>query len=478
MRTAPLTASIVPRPDRAGWCLKGRAMIATTTLNPYLSGNFAPVSRERDDNELEVTGAIPPEINGLLLRNGPNPVVMPDPAAYHWFQGDGMLHGIELADGRARYRNRWVRTPQACAALGEPAPPGPPEANGLPSVANTSVVAHAGRLYALVESSLPTEVRPDLSTVGAFDFDGRLRGSFTAHPKFDTTTGEMLIFGYDMFKAPYVTYHVVDAAGQLVRSVGIDIPGPVMMHTFAVTSTRIVWLDLPVVFDLDLVGQRPFPFIWRPEHGARVGVMSRDDPAAAVTWIDIDPCYVFHDMNAYDRPDGNIALDVVVWPDMFATDLYGTGSSSANLERWTIDPSAGTVLTRRLDDVNQEFPRINDLYQGRPYRYGYSTGVDIGATWFRVGALQKYDLTLERAERHDVGPGRAAGEPVFVPASDSTSEDAGWIVSVVYDASRDASDVIVVDATNFSAPPVATIHLPERVPFGFHGSWLSDRTLG
>jgi carotenoid cleavage oxygenase len=453
-------------------------MSATTTFNPYLTGNFAPVQQERDDDELAVTGAIPPGINGLLLRDGPNPIVAPDPAAYHWFQGDGMLHGIEVAGGHARYRNRWVRTPQACAGLGETAPPGAPEPTGLVSVANTSVVAHAGRLYALVESNLPTEIRPDLSTVGAFDFGGQLRGSFTAHPKVDPATGEMLFFGYDLFNVPYVTYHVVDAAGELVGSVGIDIPGPVMMHTFAVTATRVVWLDLPVVFDLDLLGQRPFPFIWRPELGARVGVMSRGEEPAAVTWIDIDPRYVFHEMNAFDRPDGTIALDVVVWPDMFATDIYGPGSSSAKLERWTIDTVAGRVGARRLDDVNQEFPRINDLHQGRPYRYGYSTEVDVGPTWFRAGGLRKHDFAADRAEHHAVGPGRAAGEPVFVPAFDDSGEDAGWVLSVVYDAGRDASDVIIVDATDFSAPPVATIHLPQRVPFGFHGTWLADRSLG
>src|SRR6516225_9003423 len=261
--------------------------VTTLTVNPYLQGNFAPVRQERDDDGLEITGSIPPELNGLLIRNGPNPVLDPDPSMYHWFIGDGMLHGIELSGGKARYRNRWVRTPQARGALGEAVSNGATELKGLPPApANTSVVRHAGRIFALVEVALPTEVSSDLSTLGPFDFDGRLAGAFTAHPKIDPATGEMLFFGYG-FTEPYVNFHVVDANGALIRSQGIDIPSPVMMHTFVVTATRVVWLDLPVVFDLNLFGHQPFPFTWRPENGARVGVMSRSSNDAKVVWIDI-----------------------------------------------------------------------------------------------------------------------------------------------------------------------------------------------
>jgi carotenoid cleavage dioxygenase len=407
---------------------------------------------------------------------------------YHWFIGDGMLHGIELSGGKARYRNRWVRTPEARAARGKAVSEGgrgeqPDDGGGhlydpqSGSVANTSVVRHAGRIFAVVEVALPTEVSSDLSTLGPFDFDGRLQGAFTAHPKFDPATGEMLFFGYG-FTEPYVNFHVVDANGVLIRSQGIDVPSPVMMHTFAVTSTRVVWLDLPVVFDLNLFGQQPFPFTWRPENGSRVGVMSRRNDDPKVVWIDIDPCYVYHEFNAYDDVDGNIILDVVVYPHMFATDLYGPGSTSPSLQRWTIDPVAGRVAMNHLDDVSVEFPRINDRFSGVPYRYGYSTELEVGPTWWKLGGLRKHDLLLSRAERHDVGPGGAAMEPVFIPAGDDNGEDAGWVVSVVDDPARDASDVIVVDATDFSGPPAAVIHLRQRVPFGFHGAWISGASLG
>jgi carotenoid cleavage oxygenase len=450
----------------------------TVTVNPYLAGNFAPVRDERDDSGLAVTGAIPPDLDGLLLRNGPNPILDPDPGRYHWFNGDGMLHGIELAGGRARYRNRWVRTRAACQALGEPAPAGPPEVNGLPVSANTNVVAHAGRIFALVESSLPTEVRAELSTIGATDFGGRLTTPFTAHPKIDPVSGELVFFGYDL-AAPYLRYHVVDAAGALARSEAIDLPRSVMIHDFGVTATRVVWLDLPVVFDSDLVDRQPFPFSWQPEYGARVGVMPRSDGNGELVWVDLEPCYVYHVLNAYDAAEGTLVIDVVRYPDMFATETYGPGASrGTRLERWTIDPTSGAVTSDTLDDTSQEFPRINDRYLGRQHRYGYTSETTIGASWAGHDSLRKHDLVAGTTERHNVGPGRAAGEPVFATAPTHRGEDDGWILSVVYDAARDASDVIVIDATNFQAAPVATIHLPRRVPFGFHGSWIPGASLG
>jgi len=451
--------------------------MAEAPTNPYLVGNFAPVRDERDDAGLSVTGAIPPELDGLLLRNGPNPILDPDPAAYHWFLGDGMLHGIELSNGHARYRNHWIRTRAACEALGEPAPAGPPEVNGIPSSANTHVIAHAGRIYALVESSLPTEVHPDLSTVGATDLGGRLTTPFTPHPKTDPTTGELVFFGYDL-SPPYLRYHVVDPGGVLVRTEAIELPGSVMMHDFGVTATQVVWLDLPVVFDANLAGRQPFPFTWQPEHGARVGVMPRSGGNTDVTWIELEPCYVYHVLNAYDTADDNVVIDVVRYPDMFATDGYGIGASvPPRLDRWTIDLSARTVAIETVDDASQDFPRINDRYAGRQHRYGYTSEIKVGKSSADHGSLRKHDLVHGGTERHEVGPRRAAGEPVFAAAASDTGEDSGWVLSVVYDAGRDASDVIIVDATNFKAAPVATIHLPRRVPFGFHGAWIPGASL-
>jgi len=447
--------------------------------NPYLTGNFAPVRDERDDPDLEVTGSIPAGLDGLLLRNGPNPVVDPDPASYHWFLGDGMLHGIELTGGKAHYRNRWVRTSEACAALGESPPVDAlPPVNGLGAKANTHVVTHAGRIFALVESSLPTEVRADLSTVGATDFDGTLTTPFTAHPKLDPMTGELHFFGYDYFGPPFLRYHVLDARGALVRTEPIAIPGPVMMHDFAITNRSVVFLDLPVVFDMALVGKQPFPFTWRPERGARVGVMPRTGASDDVAWCEIEPCFVYHPLNAYDDADGNVVMDVVRYPDMFRAEVFGPGATaSPTLDRWTIDPAKRSVATEHIDDVGQEFPRIDERLTGRVHRYGYTVEVAVGEHWNGLGGLRKHDLVAGTVERHEPGDGRQASEPVFVPASPDAGEDEGWILSVVYDAGRDSSDLVIVDATDFTAPSVATVHLPRRVPFGFHGSWVGGVSL-
>jgi carotenoid cleavage dioxygenase len=449
--------------------------MSTAVENRYLVGNFAPVQDEVTATDLPVQGAIPNELRGRLLRIGPNPIAA-DPAAYHWFTGDGMIHAIELRDGAAAsYRNRWVRTDQAISLLGENPIPGQPD-DVFPvgsSVANTHVVAHAGKILALVEVCLPTEVRPDLSTVGRYDFGGKLRSPMTAHPKMDPVTGEMLFFGYDPFGPPWLRYHVVDAAGTLVRSEDIDIRGPSMVHDFAITERHVVFFDLPVVFDFDLVGKRPFPAAWKPEYGARVGVMPRDGGNADVRWFDVELCYVFHPLNAYDE-NGSVVVDVARHPKMFDRDIYGPAEQPPTLDRWTIDLEGGKVIEERIDERPQEFPRVDDRVVGRRHRYGYATHFGIDDEGIQLGGLVKHDLRRGTSEARSFGRGTHAGEGVFVPSSVDAAEDEGWVLAVVYDETRDASDLIVVDATDFSGPPVATVRLPQRVPFGFHGSWVPD----
>ncbi len=166
-------------------------------------------------------------------------------------------------------------------------------------------------------------------------------------------------------------------------------------------------------------------------------------------------------------------IDVARFVDSYATDMFGPGSSAPpTFERWTIDPTARKVSTALLDDSPREFPRINGRYAGRQHRYGYTAEAIVSPTSLNLGNLTKHDLDRGTAERHDVEKGCAASEPVFAATPDDTGEDAGWVLSVVYHPARDASDVIIIDATNFAAPPVATIHLPRRVPHGFHGAWI------
>ena len=213
----------------------------------FRSGNYAPVADELTEFDLPVEGAIPAELDGWYLRNGPNP----RQATAHWFSGDGMIHGVRSrAGGPPWYRNRWVRTDSFAKSF--PLYNADGTRNLRASVANTHVVNHAGKTLALVESSLPYEITNDLETLGAYDFGGKLVDSMTAHPKICPTTGELHFFGYGNIFAPHVTYHRADANGELTVNRPLDVPALTMMHDFALTAEHVIFMDLPIVFNLDI----------------------------------------------------------------------------------------------------------------------------------------------------------------------------------------------------------------------------------
>jgi carotenoid cleavage dioxygenase len=422
-------------------------------------GNYAPVADELTEYALPVDGAIPPELDGWYLRNGPNP----RQATAHWFTGDGMIHGVRVEDGEAKwYRNRWVRTDSFIEDFPLYGPDG--SRNLRAAKANTHVVNHAGKTLALVESSLPYEISNDLETIGAYDFGGKLVDSMTAHPKICPTTGELHFFGYGNIFEPHVTYHRADANGELVINRPLDVKALTMMHDFALTAQHVIFMDLPIVFNLDVAmkGEGDVPYRWDDGYGARLGVMRRDDPFGEVRWFEIDPCYVFHVANAHDSVDGkSIVLQAVRYPELWRND--GGFDADGVLWSWTIDLAAGTVSERQLDDRNIEFPRIDDRLAGLPARYSVSVG---DHAWVR------HDLTTGEAVEHDLGTG-GPGEAVFVPSgSGSADETNGFYLGYVYDPTRDGSDLVVLDASDFAGKPVATIHLPQRVPYGFHGNWI------
>ena len=439
-----------------------------TTAAPHLLGNYAPVPDESTVTELPVTGAVPPELTGWYLRNGPNPH---EAASAHWFLGDGMVHGVRFDAGRAvSYRNRWVRTGTFTRGAGTHDAQGHPDLTAGP--ANTHVVRHAGRTFALVESSFPHELdcRPghELDTLGAYDFGGRLHTAMTAHPKTCPTTGELHFFGYGGPGTPYLTYHRADADGVLTVSRPIDVPAPTMMHDFQLTAGHVVFMDLPVV--LDPVRARTgagMPYVWTPDNGARLGVLRRDDPHGAVRWFDIGPCYVFHTLGAHEESAGRKLVLHVIRYDSLGDGVQLNGHGS--LWRWTVDLAAGTVREEQLDDRGVEFPRMDDRLAGLPYRHGHaSTAHATGG-----GAIHRYDLRDGSTVSHVFGPHRVPGEASFVPADD-TPGGPGRLMTYVYDATTDRSDLVVLDADDLTAPPVATVHLPRRVPAGFHGNWLPD----
>jgi len=474
-----MTAAGGPAPDPGPGGTAGdvEEPAAPTAGNPYLQGNFAPVRRELTvERDLPVDGAIPPALEGLLVRNGPNPAGTPDPLRYHWFNGDGMVHAVELQSGRAvSYRNRWVRTRKLATELGSTPPRGPIEPVDGP--ANTHVIEHAGKILALVETGFPHRLDARLETLCVEDFDGALTSPMTAHPHTDPDSGGLAFFGYDVFGPPYLRYHELDRAGALVHSTDVAVPRASMQHDFGVTASRVVFLDLPVIFDFDLARRdTSVPFRWEPGVGARVGVLPRGADGSGVEWTAIDPCYVFHVMNAYD--DGAaVVLDVCRYERAFDTPEGGLlGSTLPSLQRWRLTPDRHGVEVSQVDDRLVEFPRIDETLAGRPYRYGYCAQMARREGMDEYVGLIRYDMVRDATMEHRFADHQAPSEPIFVRAPDGRADDEGWVITVVYDATRDASDIVIIDASSFSREPDATIHLPARVPFGFHGSFVpADR---
>ena len=442
----------------------------TTVENRYLVGNYAPVSDEVTTIDLPVTGSLPEALSGRYLRNGPNPLATPEPSTYHWFTGDGMVHGIRIRDGRAEwYRNRWVRSAEVARALGEPIRPGPVHAD-MDFAPNTNVIGHAGRTFAIVEAGArPYELTYELDTLGPSDFGGTLPGGYTAHPKRDPVSGELHAVSYYWGWGNLVQYTVVDTKGTVRKVADIEVGGPVSVHDMSLTERFAVIYDLPVVFDAEAaLSGAGFPYRWDPDYRARVGLMERDGGSEDVSWFDVEPCYVFHPMNAYDD-GGTVVLDVVRHQRMFDTHPLGPDEGPPTLERWSIDLAGGKLIEERLDDRGQEFPRVDERLVGRRHRYGYA-----GAFLVDDSALIKHDLQRRTSEvRPTASPG-GASEAVFVPSGPVSAEDDGWVLSLVYDADRDASDLLVLNAADFTGPPQAIVHLPQRVPFGFHGNWVPD----
>jgi carotenoid cleavage dioxygenase len=445
-----------------------------------LTGYLAPVPDEIDAHDLTVHGALPPELRGRYLRNGPNP--RPGETTPHWFTGHGMVHGVRLVDGRAEwYRNRWVRTR---ALDGEHMVGADGTVDRGVGVANTHVLAHAGRIMALVESSFPHLLTPDLDTIGTCDFDGRLTTAMTAHPKTDPVTGELHFFGYG-FLPPYLTYHRLSAAGELVASAGIDVPGATMMHDFAITAEHAVFLDLPMTFSFERLSTG-IPYGWDDGYGARIGVMPLAEPGT-VRWFDVEPGYVFHVGNAFSDEQGRVVLDGArysregitrAWdavgtdPSHLAAQAADTGQ--ARLHRWVLDPATGTVSESVLDERGIEFPTVDDDRVGRAARYRYAVADTLGDT-----GVVKIDTVAGTSTLHDLGADTVAGEAVFVPSEGpDRAEDDGWLLTITTRRDGSASQLLVLDATDVASAPVAAVDLPRGVPAGFHGSFLTDAELG
>jgi carotenoid cleavage dioxygenase len=461
-------------------------MDGSQRINPYLSGNFAPV-RDELDAELTITGEIPAGLAGAFYRNGANPQF--DPADdYHWFAGDGMIHGVFVEDGKVRYRNRFVRTPKwttenaagrrLFGTFGNPATTDPSVFGQDGGVANTNILWHGGKLLALEEGHMPFEMDP--VTLESRGYVTPYRDRVTAHPKIDPDTGEMVWFGYSIGQMPFsktMAYGVTSASGEVLRRDDFEAPYSAMAHDFMVTANHVLFPIMPLTGSLERAMRGGPPYAWEPEKGTFVGVMGRNASVDTIRWFEADPCFVFHPLNAYEE-GSLIHADVMEYPvaPLFPkADGSFAGNAPARLVRWTLDLAGDGNQVKRtpLDDMAGEFPRLDDRRAGLAYRHGWFAASTERPGSVMFDAIAHVDLATGKRVTCDFAFGDVPGEPVFVPRSADAAEGDGWLVALVYRGNEDGSDFIVLDAGDIAAGPIATARLPRRVPFGFHGNWRS-----
>ncbi len=427
----------------------------TTKKNYYLQGNYAPVKNLISETGLKVTGQIPKDLSGLFVRNGPNPMGAVNEKKHHWFLGEGMLHGIRLDSGNALwYKNKLV--------------------DGNDSNANTSVISHGGKIYAIVEAGgYPVEIDQDLNSLNTKPFYGNSNEGFTAHPKIDPDTNEMHAMCYDYANNfDTVNYVVIDQNGSHKKTQSIPFESRSMMHECAITKNYMLVFDLSVVFDLYKLGRGYFPFSWDDNHQSRIGLLSRNGDSNEVKWFEIDRTYFFHTFNAHEDANGNVIVTAAAYGRLFDTDWNGPFTESPpQLTKWELNTKSGQAISTKLDDRSVEFPRINPSLVGKSNQYAYALASS-NPKEPDFNEVVKYDFKNDTSEVYEYGPGKFGAEPVFVAAEGTKSEDEGYLLSLVYNQETDKSDLIILNAKEPKSGPLATVHLPQRVPHGFHGEWI------
>ena len=462
--------------------------------DPFLQGNFAPIGVECDAPDLVVTGELPADLAGSYYRNGPDPLHGPrEGDTYHWFDGDGMIHCITLENGRASWRNRHVRSrkytleraagKRLYGVFGNPMMSDPSVMTEEYNTANTHIVEQGGRLLALMEGARATEIEPrTLKTIGPFDFDGKIQGPITAHPKFDHATGQMVFFGYQA-QGPgskALRYNVADRNLNLLRNEFFDAPYAAMVHDFFVTETHAIFPIFPLTTSIERVMTGGPMMAWEPDKGTHFGVIPRDGTAADVKWFSMEARFMFHMMNAWT--DGTKLHADVTGSNatQFAPKVDGTMASATDgiaptLRRWTIDlaDNSGTIKETLLDDWAAEFPRTNEGVSTRAYQHGYAVGAPSGGS-LNFSHVLHYNMNNGSARKSwTPGAHYQLGEAVFAPRIGATEEGDGYLMVLGFNSETQKSEFFVLRANDLAAGPVATAYLPMRIPAGFHGSWVA-----
>ncbi len=472
-------------------------------------GFNAPGRIEADVLDLEVEGRVPESLDGVFYRVGPDPQWPPLQGTDIYFNGDGMVCAFRFRSGHVDFRCRYVRTEKYMleraagralfGAYRNPFSDDPSVRGRSRGTANTNVIFHANRLLALKEDSLPVILDPlSLETLGPSDFGGTLRcPTFTAHPKVDPHTGELVAFGYDAsgIATPDIAYIVVGPNGRMSREVWVKAPYSCMVHDFAVTRRHVIFPIVPLTSSMERIRQGLSNFAWDGSKDAYLGVLPRDGDATDIRWFR-GPCqFVSHVMNAFD--DGRrIRLDVPVaesnafpfFPDVSGA-AFDPRKADFRLQRWTLNLSSkGEGFAQAaLSSVTGEFPRIDERYAMEPYRHGYMTVQDLskpydaaragsitGMFWNSIGHV---DHLTNRTSTCFAGATSSFQEPTFVPGSPTSAEGEGYLLALANRYEEMRSDLVLWDAQRIAEGPVATIRLPLRLRNGLHGTWVSSVQL-
>ena len=457
-------------------------------LNPYLHGAYAPVSEEVTAVDLQVTGEIPKDFAGAYYRNGPNPRQHPE-GMHHWFDGDGMLHAIHFENGKAEYRNRYVRSRDFdLEKAGELSKGGifySSNDDGSTTVykdtANTDIVVHNGELLALWYIS-GQPVRLDartLDTVRTETFNGELPKNVSAHSKVDLNTGEFIFFDYQLYE-PFYSYGVVDASNQLTHFTQIDMPGPRLPHDMAITENYSILMDLPIVFTDQGIKHRVWSIHNDESLPTRFGVIPRHGTGDQIKWFDFPGCYIYHVINAWEEGD-NVVLYCCKMidngrdmPNEFGpyAPMVDVLALRAVVTKWTMNMKTGACKEEQIDDAINEFPTVNLGMVGHRTRFSYHASIPDTQTQVFDGIL-KYDLESGSYVRHAFAGNWRGSEPAFAPRLNAQSEDDGYVISFVTDVENGGSKALILDAQNLADKPVAEVHIPQRIPLGFHGTWAN-----
>lgn len=472
--------------------------------HPYRTGPWRPQSSEWVADDLEVVeGEIPADLDGVYLRNTENPV-HPSMKNYHPFDGDGMIHVVGFRDGKAFYRNRFIRTDgflaeqEAGQALwaGLAEPPrialredGWGARTRMKDASSTDVVVHRGTaLTSFYQCGDLYRVDPfSAQTRGKEDFNGGFPGQWgvSAHPKIDDRTGEMLFFNYSK-DAPYMHYGVVDEKNDLAHYVDIPLPGPRLPHDMAFTENYAILNDFPLFWDPEALKKDAHIARWHRDMPSRFAVIPRRGQTSDIRWFEAESTYVLHFVNAYEEGD-EIVLDGFFQGDPEPAD-NGMGDKwqrafrflaldrmQSRLHRWRLNLVTGAVREEQLSDSITEFGMMNGSYTGGAYRYAYAaTGKP---SWFLFDGLVKHDLHTGGEERISFGDGVYGSETAMAPRVGATAEDDGYLITLLTDMNADASYALVLDAARVGDGPVCKLKLPERISSGTHSTWAAGSEL-